>query len=479
MSSFRFNGVRKDFVTDLIDTVRPVFAPVSRNILSIPGRPGAVLQSTDTEVRVIPVPVLITADDSIHLQNRKEELATWLITDDVRELIFDDEPDRIYYAIVDGNLDLNELVSTGKGTITFICPDPYKYGESHSVIAPTNASSVSINTIGHVETYPVITATLKKTAEFIAFAPDEDKVLMIGESPEVDVPVVPYEQLILHDELSTLSPWTAVNSSDLDGGTATMPMSVSGGYRFYVPDYGSGSLWHGAAVKRALPEQLQDFLIQAKFTQRSDNVKSLGRVELYLLDATGDIIGKLQIRDGDLQRYVNTGVVTLGSGLNSKDIIMRKDTQLNNFQEGTLRIRRVGQSFSAEIARVDPVTKRVTFSTVGFYTDVDNLHHRKVAQIMINISAHGTSPPSIQYADEVKVWKVNTFQETEIPIIFHPGDVVEIDMNTNKIYKNGLLFMKYLQPGSDFFSLKPGENTVKIFPPDAADIKIDYRSRWY
>ncbi len=415
----------------------------------------------------------------VHLQQLKEDFASWLVSDKPEELKFDDEPDRTYFALYLDELDLAEKATRGDGTLNFLCIDPYKYGSFNTVSIPPNTSSYEFSVEGQVKTFPTIKATFKKSSEFIAFSPDEERLFMIGESPEVDVPVVPYEQLILHDELSTLTPWTPVNSLNLDGGTATMPMGVSGGYRLYVPDYGTGAKWHGAAVKRALSESLQDFLVQAKFTQRSDNVDSLGRVELYMLDVTGNIVAKLQIRDGDFKRYVNTGVAVLGTGLNSKEFINHKDIRFNNFQEGLLRMRRVGNLITAQIARIDPVTKLQTYQTTGTYIDIENLYQAPIAQIMINISAHGTNPPSIQYADEIKVWKVNKYQEIEIPEIFNIGDVVEIDMNRNKIFKNGLPFMKYLQPGSDFFSLEPGQNTLKVFPPDAADIQIDYRSRWY
>jgi predicted phage tail component-like protein len=473
-----YAGQRKEYLF-LVKRRSPTFANIKRNLIIIPGRPGAYPHGKEILVRTETVDIEVTASYPMNLEETLEDFSKWIIQEDPQPLIFDNEPNRTYFAFIEGDFLPQIIGNVAYGTITFICPDPYKYGELKPLILPQDTSVVNVDVEGQVETFPTIRATFKRSSEFIALAPDEERLFMIGESPEVEVPVVPYEQLILHDELSTLTPWTAVNSTDLDGGTATMPMEVNGGYRFYVPDYGTGPKWHGAAVKRALPESLQDFLIQAQFTQRSDNIDSLGRVELYLLDVNGDIIGKMQIRDGDFQRYVNTAFVSLGTGLNSRDIILRKDQRLNYFQEGILRIRRVGNKITAQVARIDPVTKKQTYQVSGTFIDVENLYQAQVAQVMINISAYGSNPPSLQYADDLKVWKVNPYQPTEVPMIFEAGDELEIDMNRNKIFKNGLPFMQYLQPGSDFFGLKPGANTLFVQPPDAADIELDYRSRWY
>src|SRR5690606_10709604 len=94
---------------------------------------GSYLSRTDTQIREIVVPVIINAENIKDLQKIKEDMAERLVHDEPKELIFKDEPDRVYYAVVDGGLELDEIFSTGQGEITFICPDPYKYGpEKHA-----------------------------------------------------------------------------------------------------------------------------------------------------------------------------------------------------------------------------------------------------------------------------------------------------------------------------------------------------------
>ncbi|PEN45832.1 phage tail protein, partial [Bacillus toyonensis] len=101
MSSFTFNNERKKYVQIEKGWKRPTWAPLKRNFLNVPGYPGARLLNTQTEMRVLSIPVGIIVPDGSNLEKLKEEIASWLITDQPTELIFDVEPNRTYLAIVD------------------------------------------------------------------------------------------------------------------------------------------------------------------------------------------------------------------------------------------------------------------------------------------------------------------------------------------------------------------------------------------
>ena len=61
--------------------------------------------NTETQERRIDVPIVIKAKKDIaDLQKVKEDLAAWLVTKQPSELIFDDELDRTYLALIDGSL---------------------------------------------------------------------------------------------------------------------------------------------------------------------------------------------------------------------------------------------------------------------------------------------------------------------------------------------------------------------------------------
>ena len=141
---------------------------MKRNFLSTPGYPGARLLGTETEPRPLPVPVGIIVPDGTNLEMLKEEIASWLITDQPAELIFDVEPNRTYLAVADDSFDLDEFVTLGIGTITFICPMPYKLGYTQTVDFQTSALGLTANVQnkGTVHSNPIIEIDIKNQTHF-------------------------------------------------------------------------------------------------------------------------------------------------------------------------------------------------------------------------------------------------------------------------------------------------------------------------
>ncbi|MFD4928409.1 distal tail protein Dit [Peribacillus butanolivorans] len=134
MNSFTFDGTSKPYLTALKGSNRQPWATIEWTFQDVLKRPGALPVKKNTRVRPLPIPVFLKANSIEDLQKVKEDLAEWLIHDEPKPLIFDDEPDRIYYAVVDGSFDPDEILKWGEGVIPFICPDPYKYGDEESLL---------------------------------------------------------------------------------------------------------------------------------------------------------------------------------------------------------------------------------------------------------------------------------------------------------------------------------------------------------
>jgi len=67
-----------------------------------------------------------------------------------------------YYGIVDGQTDLDEIVAIGRGTITFLCPNPYKYEVETQAVSSLGGVSPTVS--GNVETYPIVECTITAAA---------------------------------------------------------------------------------------------------------------------------------------------------------------------------------------------------------------------------------------------------------------------------------------------------------------------------
>src|SRR5690625_3037967 len=274
-----FNGIEKDYLTVLRDLNRPAWAPIERELITVPGMSGAHLSHSKRQVREITVPVFLRDEDFGDLQKIKEDLAEWLIHDVAKELKFKDEPDRTYYAFVDGGLDLDEMVKWGEGVITFICPDPYKYGPEESKDVEDNDI---IENKGTADADPIIELTTKKKSTFalISLGADEDSEYnLIGTPTEVDEEVVDAERVIFEERGRTLDSWTSTGTA-VDGGDVSGELNTD--YDgITVPDYGTGNRWHGPALIKEI-NAIQDFEVEMMLRAEARYSDQTFRIEMYL-----------------------------------------------------------------------------------------------------------------------------------------------------------------------------------------------------
>lgn len=147
-NSFTFDGIRKPYLL-VTKRKRSYWAP--RNLVLTQNRKtGARLRRVNTGARIEEVYVEISAIEGLDIRKTAEDLAGWLLTESEEELIFDDETDRKYFAIVDGSFDAEEIVTVGYGVIRFVCPDPYKRGLTNTLNLTTSFNTFEIT--GQTET---------------------------------------------------------------------------------------------------------------------------------------------------------------------------------------------------------------------------------------------------------------------------------------------------------------------------------------
>lgn len=472
------NGVPFSTYAKVMDIKRGIMTPRELSTIEVAGKAGAHLIGVQRKARIFTVEFMIIGD--VYTQSRN--LSGLLDTDEPVSFVDPDDPFQIEYrVIVTGEVDLETILHTGRGAVTFIALDPYGYGleETRSYTGVTQTADV-ITALGQVPTKPVITVTFKEDSEFFALTKGEDDAmdyLMVGSSVETSETPVQHEELILWDELDSMTGW--IQETGIVDGAQVGAVMVSNGYRFSVPDYGTGTEWHGAAYKKALPEPLGDFLVDTTFTQRSDIADAIGRVQLHLLDANDNIVFTLTARRSDPSFYKNYVLVKANGTGGTTYLIDSKGTKWNYFLRGTLRLRREGDLIRAFVGRTDPVTGELTAHSTEWIYDTADRYKTPITAVMIEISEHSDYPNTIQYADDLKVWKVNGYDaNTEVPVIFDAGDVLEIDTARNRVTKNGIPFMKHINAGSKFFALDPGDNTIGITSGGLADVEIKYRGRW-
>lgn len=486
--SFTFNGRRKDYIFLLREFSRPAWSPIERDILTVPNYAGGYLLQTNTGVRQIDVPVVIKAGSQSELQKIKEDLANWLITDEPKELVFDDEKDRTYMAVISGPSAIDELMQRGRGTLTFICPMPYKLGDvrKHDFVEEFTGLSVMTDNRGSADAKPIIEVKVENPSTFLDIWHDED-YFRVGYPLEISSKPVAEKERVLWDDMSTVLGWTAVTGTveDLHG---TGSFKVQQGYGLYVEDYGQGTGFHGAIAKKNIPKgPLQDFEMEAWMRLKSAGTVEMGKTEVLLLDEASNIVARINMNDlfwdaEQTKAYMRIGNPNVPNSIRKLvDTTGEYATTFNQFY-GRVRIARRGNKWSVYVARFRNGTEIDGATLVASWVDDKNTNpmtKTKIAQVMISIQAWGTNyPVKTMQIDDLKIWKVNNVSENQIPYIADKGDKIVIDTERNLVTVNGKSIINIKDVFSTYPVIPRGVNRLRILPSDIGTATLTYRERF-
>ncbi|PER21906.1 phage tail protein [Bacillus cereus] len=491
--SFTFNNIRKDYIQMLVGRKRPSWAPVKRRLVRVPHRAGALLLNTETEERRIDVPLVIKAKkDMTDLQKLKEDLADWLYAEQPAELIFDDELDRTYLALIDGSVDLDEIVNRGRGVITFVCPMPYKLGEinTHKFTQEWSTETTSyFNNKGNVEAPALIEMTVKKPRTFLDVwfgeYPRNRDYFRIGYPLTVEQTTVQERERVMWDEMATPVGWTPV-TGQVEEMKGTGSFKSRDGYALYCEDYGQEKGFHGAIAKKNIPGgPIQDFEMEAWVRLKSKSIGEMGRVEILLLDDTSNIVARINMNDLYWDAEITKAYMRIGNAGTPNSIRKLVDTNgahPNTFNQfyGRLRIARRGKEWSVYVARFRDGTEIDDASLpVKWVDEVGNpMTERKIAQVMIAICKWDNNQPvDVIQIDDLKIWKVNKVPSNAQPYIFDTGDKIVIDTEKSLVTINGKNAINLKEIFSNFPIVIRGENRIDIMPPDV-NATISYRERY-
>ncbi|PED84294.1 phage tail protein [Bacillus pseudomycoides] len=492
MSSFTFNNQRKKFIQIEKGWKRPTWAPLKRNLLQVPNYPGARLLNTQTDIRVIPIPVGIIVPDGSNLEKIKEEIADWLITDHPQELVFDVEPGRTYLAVVDESFDPDEFVTLGTGTIKFICPMPYKLGATKTYEFERKWSTEITSRFrnnGSVESPALIEIKVGEPSTFLdvwyGAYPHNRNYFRIGYPLTVEETTVQERERVLWDDMSTIIGWTPVTQFDDAKGTGTF--KSRDGYALYCGDYGQSSGFHGALAKRNIPGgPIQDFEMEAYVRLKSTNIGQMGRVEVLLLDDASNLVARINMNDLYWDAEITKAHMKIGNAGTPGSLRKLVDTNgahPNTFNQfyGRLRVARRGNQWSVYVARFQDGTEIDDASFVERWIDGSGnpMTSRKVAQVMISImSWDANEPVDVMQIDDLKIWKVNNVNSNTKPYIFDKGDRIVIDTERSLVTVNGKNAINIKDIFSDFPTVIQGDNRIDIMPSNVGIATISYRERY-
>ncbi|MCK0473776.1 distal tail protein Dit [Halalkalibacter sp. APA_J-10(15)] len=140
-----FNGIEKEYIRVTSELFRPPTPPVE--FLTTPKLTGGdrVRKKSFTSAELT-VPITITG--SKRIEERKEDLSTWLVHDQPKKLLFKDSPQRYYLALYH-DMELEENYTFAKGHIRFYLPIACRFGEDKQIDIHSTFTSFPIT--GQIE----------------------------------------------------------------------------------------------------------------------------------------------------------------------------------------------------------------------------------------------------------------------------------------------------------------------------------------
>lgn len=456
------------------------------------GQDGAHYLGSTLETRPLRIHYTLKGESFADLQQRIEMLNGILLREKLLEIKFADEPNRLYYGVVEGGQVKEEKSGIQKGIIEIIRPDPYKYG--NQITQDFSQGSTTVYNNGTYPTYPKFTFTASRGLSHLDIY-TESAYMRIGQPADVGTTPVDTQERVLFDAAETMVGWTA--SSFTEGGTIAGAIS-SNGFSFRPSSFGTGSAWHGPAMQRSIPEApLTDFMVEARIMFSNPTSDSMGRLVIELLDDKGAVMGRMNMNKRSVGPQGNEGVIRAGNLQNGHKIIESKGDTNKEWKDfdGILRISRTGNVWQAYIAKINYTTGQHHSRATGTFRDAAGTHTNPLAQLRIAFGVYGTTTAAPMFIQDLKVYRINQPQgavtsessETEgtatssisefSEIVVRAGDVIEIDNAIDLITINGEPRIDLKDFGASFFALKSGPNTLSVEPSDVEGF-ITFRERY-
>jgi predicted phage tail component-like protein len=285
---------------------RSVLPPRDVFLLEVPARHGAYFTGARYGVRKIELEVTVVADTPTAYMETLRFLAKCLDIEEPAEIEISDEPTKVQYAILAGDTELvNDLMTVGKGTLTFLCPDPFAYSTDTKTISPVDGLFTFQND-GTTTTFPKFNVNFQSEATFVSFT-SPDGIILIGNPNEPDQVVLPKTEYKLNDNMQSTSGWVnagaVLDAGRLNDGSVIVKDGMAIGASSYGTGTAGSNTWHGPAIRKDLSELVKDFTVKARMdfysldgTTKLDGAQK-GRLEIYLFNQSGGKIGKMVMRD--------------------------------------------------------------------------------------------------------------------------------------------------------------------------------------
>lgn len=443
----------------------------------------------------------------------RKALASALNVKQPATLIFDDDPNQVWWAVPDGTPTLDESsFYQAVGSITFLVPSGVSESVETNILNASNSGGslgtitnnsdgsvdIKINNTGNLEAFPTIEITNVHENGYLGLA-NENGILELGKRDEADGETVP-ESEVLYTTDSDLQFSDFVDASGKVnpqiasvGGTCDTTGKIGylkDGLRLITQSTATGSTHRGGMLSLDIPpdsngekgsvnfyawfnifvhalQNGQTGLLQIMFTDSND--KFVAGYGIVKSDKTGNTGAAKFWVGGDHPKEYKSITFTTNDGEQTKD---PNNNTMFNSKKGSADFVKQGAS-------------------LGFYwkgsrqtINVPELENVPIERVYIFIGNFTNSNKFMGELSLRRFWcrkdKVDVWHD--LPNRYQAGSKIEINMNgKDTVLINGMPAIQEKIRGTEPFSIPPGISTLKIIqsswnttPPI---VQISYKER--
>lgn len=464
----------------------------NRNITSSNAKKiGTHIQEINIEPKKIIVDFSIWSKDRNTL---KHKLAGIFNVDEPKRLIFSDEPDKYYLAVVVNDIDMIEVSNyRSQGSIEFYIPDGTAHSSTYKRVVDYtqegNNLVFDIENNGNVDALPIFTVKNNSENGYVGIV-NQNGALEVGNPEEMDGKIVNKNQLLFDyrgdkivDALENGEKNVMVSNDNTDENNNTGGLRIENWEgRNHIGS--TRSSFSGAVQTASLTFDVStdDNNLHERVWWRqvfwAGSVRDYGFIKVTVSDDQGNFLYGTETfkRSIGVESEYNF-LVSDGAG-GYRVLEHKKFRATNQDKDNPFNVKR-GWS---DITRNN---KEVTFFWWGGYIKrtVPEIENIKAAKVHIAIGQmQGKSLVTRCYIDEIFFEKRNVAVEEDIPNLFPIGSTLEINSENNTVVVDGIFKNDYFVDGSDFITIPPGKSKLYVsassWIEQQPSVTINFEERW-
>lgn len=498
--TFRYNGLKQPYYLFVRDINRSVL-PAVNNLLTAYDRGKRNFNYGKTYGdRVISMNCFIKANKEEDIPYLIEDLANYL---DIGEttIRFADAKDRSWKVVFEGASEINQSLNVGDFTLNFRCIEVTSYGDevTGQVTMDTDEGTFfQIFNDGTAETHPVMKITFEEDSPMVNIVGrgESENVTLGYDSSEgtgtgTNFDPMPWQFSELYDNMNALKQMDNnttpsfllyqdfIRNTTLESTYGTLMLKNN---KFPKVDRNKvGYKWYGGGVTRVNPKALNDFALEVAFSTQG-NPQYWTDHHMYIILYDDQMIPFANVAFGYVakQKKIRFHIATMGSStqdevrispgwggkewynFTGKIIIERKDNRWR-LQAGQFKSRKRSPMIGSDLQYGSSMMKNVR--STGFRSLPQETWNRKFAAYGILYANIDNRPQINRWAvHHTKCWEIlqKPTNSPQITRSFKKDDELIVDFTKGQVWLNGTIAPSYVQPSTDWFSLKPGKNTLGI-----------------